>query len=187
MKLSRKNPRVKKEITAGSPQPGEPVYLTVGKLRRAHGLQGELVMEVLTGFPERLVPGRKVYIGEAHTSEVIRSVREFTQGVLIAFESAHTPETAREYTNQFVYVRSDELPPLPEGEYYHHQLLGLLVVDQDGNTIGRLVEIMETGANDVYVIENESGSELLLPATADVVLAVDLNAGQIRVNPPEWL
>ncbi len=185
--MSKMNPRVRTENLAGSPQPGEPVYLTVGKLNRAHGLRGELVMEVLTGFPERLVPGRKVYLGEAHTQGVIRSVRSFTRGVLIAFEGIETPETAREYTNQYVYVRSDELPRLPTGEYYHHQLLGLNVVDPDGNPMGRLTEILETGANDVYVVEREDGTELLLPATEEVVLSIDLDARQIRVRPPEWL
>lgn len=187
MKLGRKNPRVRNDHAAGSPHPGEPVFLTVGRLQRAHGLGGELVMEILTGFPERLAPGRMVYLGEAHTPRIIRSVRPFARGVLIAFDAVDTPELAREFRNQYVYVRSNDLPPLPEGEYYHHQLLGLAVVDQDGTVLGRLVEILETGANDVYIVAQADGSELLLPATAEVILAVDLSAGQIQVKPPEWL
>lgn len=185
--MSRKNPRVRNDIPAGSPHPGEPAFLTIGKLQRAHGLRGELVMEVLTGFPERLTPGRRVYLGEDHVLQVIRSVRSLNRGVLIAFEAVDTVEMAREYSNQFVYVRSDELPALPEGEYYHHQLLGLTVVEQGGSVIGRLVEIIETGANDVYVVEKADGSELLLPATAEVICSIDLEAGQIQVKPPEWL
>ncbi len=161
--------------------------MAVGKLRRAHGLSGELIMDVLTDFPERLVPGKKVYFGESHTLRIIRSVRPHHRGMLIAFETVDSPETARELVNQPIYVRSDELPELPDGEYYHHQLLGLAVVDQGGSAIGRLVEILETGANDVYVVEKMDGSELLLPAIDEVILSIDLNARQILVNPPEWL
>lgn len=161
--------------------------MTVGKLRRAHGLGGELIMDVLTDFPERLVAGKKVYVSEAHIPMGIRSLRPHIRGMLISFDAVDSPESAREYVNQLVYVRSDELPELPEGEYYHHQLLGLAVVEQDGSAIGRLIEILETGANDVYVVEKTDGGELLLPATAEVILSIDLSAGQILVKPPEWL
>ena len=173
--------------TAGSPHPGEPVFLAVGKLRRAHGLHGEIIMEILTDFPERLVPGKRLYFDEPHLSHVIRSIRRHHQGVLIAFEGVETVETARGLTNRFVFVRSDQLPSLPEGEYYHHQLLGLEVVYESGCRLGILSEILETGANDVYLVERDDGSELLLPGTDKVILSVDLPLRQIRVRPPDWI
>jgi len=91
------------------------------------------------------------------------------------------------FRNQYLYVRADELPPLPEGEYYHHQLLGLRVFDLQGNLLGVLSEILETGANDVYVVRDEGGSEILLPVIEGVILEVDLGARRLIVNPPEWL
>lgn len=173
--------------STGSPSTGEPVFLAIGKLQKPHGLRGELQMVVLTDFPERIVHGKAVYCGESHVPQIIRSVRNHNIGLLVAFEGYESPESAGELSNQNVYVRADELPSLPEGEYYHHQLLGLSVVDQNGIPLGTLVEILETGANDVYIVEKADGSELLLPAIDQVILAVDLNAKKIQVKPPEWM
>jgi 16S rRNA processing protein RimM len=160
--------------------------LAVGKLHRAHGLHGELIMEVLTDFPERLVPGKQVYSGVEHTPRLIRSVRAQNRGILITFEGFDSPETAGELRNQIVYVRSDELPELPEGSYYQYQLIGLSVVNHHGNVLGQLVEILETGANEVYVVKSEDGVEQLLPATNEVITNIDLIQRIIQVKPPEW-
>jgi 16S rRNA processing protein RimM len=89
-------------------------------------------------------------------------------------------------TNLEVFVKTDELPALSDGQYYHHQLVGLKAVLEDGAEIGTLTEIMETGANDVYVVTDAAGKELLLPAIDPVILRVDLSAKQIVVKPPEW-
>lgn len=170
----------------GSLPTGEPVFLAVGLIRRPHGVKGEVVMDVLTDFPERLVVGRRVYLGEAHRPTRIRSVRPADRAVLIAFEGFEDRDQVLELRNTYLYVRSDELPPLPEGEYYHHQLLGLQVVDAQGQGLGILVEILETGANDVYVVRSESGEEILLPAIEGVILEVDLEGRRLVANPPEW-
>jgi len=85
-----------------------------------------------------------------------------------------------------VFVRTDTLPNLPEGQYYHHQLIGLQIVTEQGSRLGKLVEILETGSNDVYVISGEEGQEILLPALEGVILAVDLEKKEMRVQPPEW-
>jgi 16S rRNA processing protein RimM len=182
----KQNPPEINNPSTGSPHSGEPVFLTVGKLKHAHGLRGEIGMAILTGFPERLVPGKKVYLGDMHTEKTIRGVRGYHKGLLIAFESIDSPEAAREHVNQFVYVRSDDLPELPPGEYYHHHLLGLAVIDEDGGILGTLVEILETGANDVYIVKKSDGSELLLPAINEVILSINLETKQIQVKPPEW-
>ena len=186
MRTARRKPSEQNIPTTGSPPSGEPVFLAIGRLQRAHGLRGELLMEVLTDFPERIVPGKKVYTGEGHTLRTFRSVRSMNQGALVAFEGFDSPESAGELRNQMVYVRTDELPELPDGEYYHHQLLGLTVVDQDGKSLGQLMEILQTGANDVYIIKSPEGVEQLLPATNEVILKVDLNQNIIQVKPPEW-
>lgn len=172
--------------TAGSPNPGEPVYIALGLLRRTHGIYGELVMEILTDFPERLRAGRVVYIGEQHAEHKLGSVRSANKNLLVTIRGVKTPEDAARFRNQYVYARTEDLPELPEGEYYHHQLLGLAVVDETGKPLGELVEVLRTGANDVYVVRAENGSELLLPAIEEVVLAVDLQRQEMRVRPQEW-
>jgi 16S rRNA processing protein RimM len=79
-------------------------------------------------------------------------------------------------------VRADDRPSLPDGEYYHHQLLGLRVISDTGQTLGRLVQILSTGANDVYIVRPEAGPDVLLPATDEVVQRVDLEQGEILVH-----
>jgi 16S rRNA processing protein RimM len=166
----------------GSPSSGEPVFLAVGRLRRAHGVNGEIQMDVLTDFPERLKPGITLYAGDDHRQVKVRRVRWHGQALLIAFEEYHTPEQAAELRNQILYVSSRDLPPLEEDEYYHPQVIGLRVIDEAGRLLGRLVEILETGANDVYVIRPERGQDILLPAIDETILAVDLETGEIRVH-----
>ena len=80
-----------------------------------------------------------------------------------------------------MYVSLGSAPPLPEGTYYQWQILGLLVVTGSGESLGKVVEILETGANDVYVVRGEGGQELLLPAIEDVVKEVDLEGGRMTV------
>lgn len=167
---------------AGSPSPGEPVFLVVGKLHRPHGVEGEIILEVITDFPERLQPEVGVYVGEEHRLLRIRDRRQHARGLLLAFEGYHDPERVGELRNQWVYVRAEDRPPLPEGEYYHHQLLGLRVVDEEGKHLGILTHILDTGANEVYVVRPESGPEILLPAIEPVILDINIEKGEMRVH-----
>ncbi len=139
-------------------------------------------MEVHTDFPERLRRGRRVYLGEEHFPTEIVSVRPHKHGVLITFQGIQTLEEAAVWRNQWVYVRADELPPLPPGEYYAHELIGLQVLDEAGRLLGELTEILHTPANKVYLVRKADGKELLLPAIPSVILCVDLQARQMRVR-----
>ena len=169
--------------STGSPQSGEPVYLAVGKLRRPHGIRGEMVMEVLNDFPERFRPGAVVYVGPRRLPLTIRSVRPFQDMLLIAFEGYNDRDQVSIFRNHLVTVPAHEAPPLEEGEYYYHELLGLRVFTEEGQLLGTLVEILETGANEVYIVEPEGGGpEILLPAIEEVILAVDLEARTMTVH-----
>ena len=156
--------------------------MAVGKLHRAHGVQGEIIMEVLTDFPERLKTGDTLFVGTDHQPVRLKSRRWHNQNLLVSFEGYLNPEAVSAFINQLVQVRADDRPPLPEGEYYHHQLLGLQVVDENGTQIGRLKQILETGANDVYIVQPEQGKEILLPAIDSVLQSIDLAHGQIIVH-----
>jgi 16S rRNA processing protein RimM len=173
-------------LTTGSPQPGEPVFLAVGFLRRPHGVEGEILMEVLTDFPERLRAGKLVYVGEDHQPMRIAHKRPQDQALLITFPGIDTPEAAGTLRNKQVFIKADNLPELPEGEYYHHQLLGLKVINESGLELGLLTEIIETGANDVYVATSLEGKEILFPAIESVILGVDLERNEMRVKLPVW-
>jgi 16S rRNA processing protein RimM len=167
---------------AGSPTPGEPAFLVVGKIRRPHGVKGELIMEIHTDFPDRLKVGVTVFVGETQRPLNIRSLRPNGSTILIAFDGYQNPETAGELRNQLVFVRADDRPPLEDGEYYHHQLLGLKVLTADDRPVGTIVEILSTGANDVYVVQPTAGREVLLPALESVILDIDLDRGEMHVH-----
>jgi 16S rRNA processing protein RimM len=169
----------------GSPA-GEPLYLSVGFLRRPHGVKGEIVMDLHTDFPERMKKGRKLFVGEDHKQMTLTNVRPHQAGLLVKFKDVDTPEDAGLYRNQWVYVQTKDVP-LPEGQHYKHELLGLKVMDEKDNLLGELIEILETGANDVYVVRDDSGKEILLPNIPSVILDLDLGRGFLRVHLLEGL
>jgi 16S rRNA processing protein RimM len=139
-------------------------------------------MDVVTDFPERLKPETLIYVGPQHLALRLHSSRQYNQDLLVAFEGYDTPEATEPLRNQWAYVRADDRPALEEGEYYHHQLLGLKVVDEEGKLLGILSEILATGANDVYVVSPEFAPEILLPAIDPVIQEIDLETGTMRVH-----
>jgi len=176
-------PHAPKDPAAGPPKSGEPVYLAIGFLRRPHGVRGEILMDVLTDFPERIQPGTPVYVGESHRPMKIASRRETAKGMLISFEGITIREEVGAFRNQYLFVLAADRPPLPDGEYYHHQLIGLRVIhDETGEPLGTIREILETGANDVYVVRADTGKEILLPAIPSVRKKVDLARGEMTVH-----
>jgi 16S rRNA processing protein RimM len=167
---------------AGSPVEGEPLFLVVGKLRHSHGLHGEILMEVITDFPERIRQGKTLYIGESHQPLRVASRRTHGGGLLLAFDGFESSEEVSQLRNQWVYVPASDRPPLSEGEYYHHQIIGLQVISEDGLELGKITSILETGANDVYLVRSDSGKEVLLPAIQSVILNIDPVKGQMFVH-----
>lgn len=159
-----------------------PTYIAVGQLLRPHGVLGEMRMAILTDFPERLQPGMRVFLGEEYRPIKLRSARPHQGVLLVAFEGYPDRTAVEELRSEMVSVLSSEIPPLPEGEYYQHQLLGLQVFTEDGDLLGSLTEILETGANDVYVIQDDANREILLPALDETILEIDLPAGKMRVH-----
>jgi len=171
---------------AGSPK-GEPLYLSIGFLRRPHGLRGEIIMDLHTDFPERMKRGRKLFVGDEHKPLTLESVREHGKGLLVKFKDIDTTESAGMFRNQWVFIKAKDAPPLPAGQIYQYVLIGFKVVDENGNPLGELVEILETGANDVYIVRDDSGKEILLPAIPSVILDLDAGARLMRVHLLEGL
>ena len=170
------------DVKTGSLPKGEPVYLAVGLLRKPHGLRGDLLLEVYTDFPERLKPGTTIFAGDKYQALKITRRRPHNDGMILGFEGINTPEEAGRYRATVVYVPTADRPMLPEGQYYHHEIIGLTVLDETGKTLGTLSEIIITGANDVYVITPAEGNDILFPALKEVILGVDLSAKTMRIH-----
>jgi len=171
---------------AGSPD-GEPVYLVIGFLRRPHGIRGELLMDLHTDFPDKIKPGRKIFIGAKYEAATFGGIRMHGNNMLVKLRGYDTPESVGRFRNQWVYIQVKDALPLPEGRHYKYELIGLNVLDDNGNTLGRLEEILETGANDVYVVRHDSGKEILLPAIPSVILELDMEQRCMRVHLLEGL
>lgn len=140
-------------------------------------------MSVWTDYPEQLEPGLRVYAGKTHKPIHIRSVRWHGEDLLISFEEFAVREDVGLLRNQVLMVPVENLPPLPVGEVYIHEMIGMKVVDSDHDILlGEITEIIETGANDVFVIRGVQGSEILLPDIDEVILAIDMERKEVRVH-----
>ncbi len=161
----------------------EPLYLVVGKILRPHGIRGELRMEIMTDYPERLVPGRMVYLGEEHRPFEIEAVRQHQGLLLLKLKRCNDRTMAEGFQNALVYVRLTDAVPLEEGEYYHFQLIGMRVETEGGEYLGEIAEVLDAqGANDVYVVQGPRG-ELLIPGIREVVRVLDVAARRMVIFP----
>jgi len=167
---------------SGSQIQSEPVFVVVGIVRRPHGLKGELLVALETDFPERLVKGARLYLGEDHLAVTIRNRRQHSDGLLLSFEEFPDKPAVERLHNLPLYRKVSDAPSLPEGHYYQHQLLGLQVVEENGETVGMLSQIFNTGASDIYVVRDETGKEILLPAISDVIRRVEPENKRIIVH-----
>jgi 16S rRNA processing protein RimM len=167
------------------PQPEpDPGFVAVGRVLAPFGLKGELKVQSLTDNPERFRPGARLWAGAQPVT--IGTTREAQGYLYVTFRGIPDRTAADRFRHQILQVPESELPPLPPGEHYRYQLVGLSVVDRDGRAIGTLEEVIETGANDVYRVRAEDGTDLLLPALEDVIVSVDLAANRMVVDPPDW-
>jgi 16S rRNA processing protein RimM len=161
----------------------------LGQVSGAHGLKGAVKVradaEAATTDPEVFAAVGEVWIG-AQGYRVLQAERLRNQ-VLLWLDGVHTRSRAEELTGLQVTGDRRRFPPLPPGEYYWFQVLGLPVINvADGARLGYLDHIIPTPGHDVYVVV-EGDREVLLPAVEDVIVEIDLEAGVIKALPPEGL
>jgi 16S rRNA processing protein RimM len=164
----------------------EPRYLVVGRIVAPWGVRGEVKVTLETGFPERFKLLKRVYLGEEATSFVLEGSRLHKGNALLKLEGFDDRDAAEKLRGQLVQIPIEEAMPLGEDEYYVYQIVGLDVWTTEGEHLGRVSEVLFTGANDVYVVQGEKG-EILIPAVEDVVLEVDLAGGRLTVELMEGL
>jgi 16S rRNA processing protein RimM len=161
--------------------PETPELIAVGRVLRPHGVRGELLLSSLTDFPEHLRQVEVVYLGEAAEPHPVAAVRQHRDQLILRLAGCADREQADAFRGQLVQVRPQAAAPLPPGRYYHHQIIGLEVVTDAGETLGQVAEIITTGANDVYVVRGEAG-EILLPAIRSVILEISLDQQRLTVH-----
>jgi 16S rRNA processing protein RimM len=158
--------------------------LTIGTVSGVHGVHGELKLRLATDEPGHLRRIKRVWVGDEPAPRRLQAVRLHAGQALIRVSGIATPEAGRELVGQPVRIAGSEARPLAPGEYFLYQLIGLDAFDEAGNLLGRVIDLIETGANDVFVITPPGGGpDILLPHQADVVLDIQPAAGRMTVRP----
>ena len=175
--------------TLPSPQPA---YLLVGEILRPHGVVGEMRMRVLTSYPDRLGKLKTVYLAptpetDSPTPYALVSVRMHQGYALLKLGTITDRDAADRLRQLVVMVAMADAVPLDEGEHYLFQVIGLTVYTEDGTCLGTITDVLETGANDVYVLQGERYGEILIPATHETILETDMDAQKMIVRLPEGL
>ena len=165
----------------------EPRYLAVGRITRPWGVRGELKVEILTEDPDRFERLEMVYVGPHFVPYHLERSRRHRGAVLLKLAGCDDRDTAEALRGLLVQVAIEDALTLEEGEYWVHQILGLEVWTTDSELLGVVREVLETKANDVYVVQDRRGRQVLIPALKSVVLDINLEARRMLVTLPEGL
>ena len=164
-------------------------YLEVGQIVNTNGLKGLLKINPLTDDITRFERLKTIFI--EHKKELlefeIESVRYQKKQVLLKLKGIDTIEEAEKYREDYLKINRNKEEKLPEDTYYIVDLIGLDIYTEGGELLGKLDDIFSTGSNDVYVVKNSEGKQILLPAISDVIKNIDLEQKKIVVNLIEGL
>jgi 16S rRNA processing protein RimM len=166
------------------------VQLVVGRIGRAHGIKGEVTVEVRTDEPEtRLAPGAVLATDPASTGPLtIETGRVHSGRLLLRFEGVRDRNAAEALRNTLLIAEVDpeEMPEDPE-EFYDHQLVDLDVVTVDGTEVGRIAEVAHLPYHDLLVVARKGGGEVMIPFVAEIVPEIDLEEQRAVIDPPPGL
>ena len=159
-------------------------FLKAGVISSTHGVRGEVKVFPTTSEPERFKYLRKVYLdtGRERMELEIAGVKFFKQFAILKFRGIDNINDIEKYRGCSLWVAREDAVPLEEDEYYIGDLIGMQVFTEDGNAFGTLKDVMETGANDVYIIETEAHGEVLVPAIHDCILDVDVEQKTMKIH-----
>ena len=159
-------------------------YFRVGVITSAHGIRGEVNVYPTTDDPRKFEELETVLIERNGVKEpvAIERVKYFKKMVILKLQGIEDRNAAELCRQKELFVPREDAVPLEEGQYYLADLIGLRVFSDAGEELGELYDILETGANDVYVVRRKTGKELLLPATEECILDVDLDKGTMKVH-----
>ena len=168
---------------------GSNELILLGKIAGTHGIRGQLRVVSFSGESDTFLSLKKVLLKDTAGRETMHDVAGASahgRKILLSLKGLADINQAEQLVGRELYVHRSQLPPLGEDEYYWFDLIGLRVVTDTGEELGRLDSIMETGSNDVYVVRSID-REYLIPAIEEVVRSIDLAAGVMTITPLEGL
>ena len=164
----------------------QPRYLIIARVLKPWGVRGEIKCEILTEFPYRFASLQQVYLGDDAKPFSVEHTHLHSGSVLIKLQGIDTPEAAAKLREQLMQIAVAEAVALPPGKVFLYQLVGLNVRTIDGTPLGKITDVLDTGANDVYVVHDDT-REILLPAIPDVIKEINLERGDMVVELMEGL
>lgn len=164
-------------------------WLRVGVISSTHGVRGEVKVFPTTGDVKRFQKLKEVWLdtGKEKLPLAIQGVKFFKQFAILKFKGYDSLNDIEPYKGKELWVTRENATPLEEDEYYIADLIGLQVISDEGESLGELTDVLQTGANDVYCVRMADGREALFPAIAECVQTVDLEKGTMVVHVMEGL
>lgn len=161
-------------------------YLEAGKIVTTHGIKGEVKIMPYCDSAELLAEFDRLFIGKNHDEIIVERARVQKNIVIAKLEGINTPEEAEKLRNKMLFMHRDDLE-LDDDTYFIQDLIGMEVKDADSDALyGTIADVMQTGANDVYVVRGED-REYLVPAIADVVISTDIDSNIMTIRPLDGL
>ncbi|HEX8981240.1 MAG TPA: ribosome maturation factor RimM [Ktedonobacterales bacterium] len=159
-------------------------WAQVGEIVGIFGVKGEMKVRPLSDFPERFAVGATLYLGDTHIPHTITSARLRPGSHILALSGVESANDAERLRGQLLWVPTSTLAPLGPDQFYQHDVIGMRVEHVNGAYLGVIVDILESGQTDLYVVRNETaGAEHMLPAVKEFIKQVDVVNGVIRVEP----
>lgn len=164
-------------------------YFEIGKIVNTHGIRGELKIIPLTDDITRYKKLEWIYIDVNNKLQkyIVEGVKFHKQNVLLKLKDVDDMNTAESLKNSFIKIPRELAIKLPKDSYFICDIIGCEVFEENDNFLGKVVDVIETGSNDVYVVKNDKKKEILIPAIKDVVLNVNIEDGKIVVRLLEGL
>jgi len=154
-------------------------FITIGQILAPWGTKGKLKVKVITDFPQRFASSSTVYINRQPMT--VDSTEQYKGEAIIKLNTIDNVKAARRLRGQPIEIHHSQVYSLPEGQYYHFQLIGLEVRTTQGELLGNIAEILTAESNDNYVVKGDEG-EILIPAIEDVIKSIDLNKRRMVIE-----
>ena len=159
-------------------------YFEIGQIVNTFGIKGMVKVKPFTDDINKFDKFKKIYIKKENTKKEyqIEEVKYHKQMVLMKLKGINTPEEADLLRGSYLIINREDEEPLEEGEYYIIDLLGSEVYTDENVLLGKLEDIYNTGSNDIYVVKDELGKQVLLPVISDVIKNIDIKNKKITVH-----
>jgi len=165
-------------------KPSKLQFITIGKILSPWSTEGKLKVEVLTDFPRRFAPSSRVYVKRQPVT--IDGLEWKKDKAIIKLDIVNNVKEADKLRGQLIEIRQRQLQVLPEGHYYHFQLIGMRVITTQGELIGTITDILSASNNDTYIVNGKKG-EILIPAAEDIIKSIDIEKKCLVIEPIKGL